>query len=233
MAKLNQKMIDLMDATKPQMIELDKLIPYKYNSKKHSEEHIQHLMSLISEQGLVKEVTVDKDMIIIGGHGRVEACKRLGMKYVRIKIFDFLSKKAANILRITDNRSASEEYDMEKVKLEIQEIDVGNLEDIDIKNMGFSTEEISKLFDDYNVIDDSALTRDLDQDIDDQIKEAEKDIERADEKTVSVAIALGFKAVPIASSRHIAKFIAGLQDEYGLSPEEAFVKFVKDMNEAN
>jgi len=218
-----------------QTLKIDTLKPYRYNSKKHTEDGIKKLMQSISQYGLVNPITVDKDMIIIGGHGRVEACKRLGWTVIQVQIRDDLSKKGANQLRISENRVTSTEYDSEKAKLELEELNLGDLtelQDIEIEGLGFEKIEIEKLFDDYTEMDNSALTEDLDSDIDEQTKKGIEDIEKMDNKAVNVGVALGFKMVPISSSRHIAKFIASLQDEYNAPADEAFVQFIKEMNEA-
>jgi len=220
---------------KVELMDIDTLKPYRYNSKVHTEDGINKLMQSITQYGLANPIIVDKDMIIICGHGRVQACKKLGWKFINVQMRADLSKKGANKLRISENRVTSTEYDSGKSKLELEELDLGDLtelKDIDIEGLGFEKIEIEKLFDDYTVMDNAALTEDLDADIDEQAKEGIADIEKADLKTVNVGVALGFKAVPIASSRHIAKFIASLQDEYGMPADQAFIKFIEDMNEA-
>ncbi len=214
-----------------EMMEIDQLIPYKHNSKVHTEEGIKALMASINQFGLDHAITVDKDMIIIGGHGRVEACKRLGMKYVKVQVRDDLSKQAANKLRISENRVTSTEYDTEQSKLELEEINLDDMEDIDIQALGFEKVELDKLFDDYNEVDEEMFTTDLDADIDRQTEQGRGDIQKADAKPVSVTAALGFKTVPIAASRSVAKFIASLQDEYSMSAEKSFLRFIEDMNE--
>jgi len=224
---MSSKEVKMLGPTEYEMVKLDKLVPYKKNSKIHTEENIKGLMASITQYGLSHPIEVDRHMVIIGGHGRRLACQRLDMKYVKVQIRDDLTAKQVKELRISENKTASVEYDSAIMLEELSLIGDG----FDIQALGFSDEEYEKLTADYTEVDLSALTNDLDGEIDKQAKQGEKDIAAAGEKEMPVISALGFKSVPVSASRSIAMFIGALQDDYGLTPEESFVKFASDFME--
>lgn len=208
--------------------EITEILPYQKNSKIHSEENIKILMASINESGLINAIKVDKNMVIIGGHGRLEACRRLGMRYIKTEILSHLDEDGVKIARISDNKTASLEYDAVMMLEELG--DIKKL-DLDPNALGFSEEEYQKLTDDYNSMDLSALTQDLDADINEQQEQGEIDINEADQKTIPIIAALGFKDIPLEQSRNIAIFIGAIQDDYGDTPEGSFVKFISDFVE--
>lgn len=53
------------------------LIPYKNNARTHSEEQVVKIANSIKEFGFINPVLIDKDNIIIAGHGRVLGAKKL------------------------------------------------------------------------------------------------------------------------------------------------------------
>ena len=81
--------------------------PYTKNAKKHPKKQIEQVANSIKEFGMNQPIVVDKDGVIIVGHGRYEACKHLGwtneeiLKHV--KIVD-LTKEQANAYRLADNK---------------------------------------------------------------------------------------------------------------------------------
>ena len=62
--------------------EVDKLIPYSKNAKKHDETQISNVAESIKQFGFVQPVVVDKNGVIVIGHCRTLAAKKLGMKTV-------------------------------------------------------------------------------------------------------------------------------------------------------
>lgn len=213
-----------------QLMRIDIPIPYHLNSKIHDESNIKMLMASISTSRLNNPIIVDKDMVIIAGHGRLEAMKRLDKKFIEVRVFAHLTKQEANIARIADNKTVSVDYDSSTLRLELQEID---LSEVDAAALGFEAMELEKIIVVYDEIDKSAFTQDLNADVDSQSKEAEHDIKKADLKLVPVINGLGFKVVTIDATRKIARFVATLQEQYELEdPAEAFMQFVEEMSAA-
>lgn len=54
--------------------------PYERNAKKHDERQIKNVMQSIKNYGIVQPLVVDKDNVLIIGHCRLIAAKRLKLK---------------------------------------------------------------------------------------------------------------------------------------------------------
>ena len=98
--------------------DIGKVIPYHNNTKKHPEEQVNKIASQIREFGFDQPITVDRYMIIITGHGRVQACKKLGLKRVPFIVRDDLSEAQIRAKRIADNKVAESEWDEDLLKVE-------------------------------------------------------------------------------------------------------------------
>jgi ParB-like chromosome segregation protein Spo0J len=96
--------------------------PYEKNTKKHPESHISQVASSIKEFGFNQPIVVDKNNVIIVGHGRFEAAKKLGLKTVPVLKVD-LSPTLAKAYRLADNKLNESAWDMDLVKIELQDLD--------------------------------------------------------------------------------------------------------------
>lgn len=125
---------------KIQYIDPAKLIPYEYNARKHQSE-LEYLCNIIKRVGFpdAKAIEVDKNMVIINGHGRRLAAMKLGMKEVPYLIRD-MPEEEARAYRIADNRISDLsgwDYDvLQSEFMELKEMDIP-LEDLGFQDMGF------------------------------------------------------------------------------------------------
>ena len=123
-------------------IEVKKLIPYVRNQKKHPEEQIKKIMASIKEFGFKQPVIVDKENVIVVGHGRVLASERLGIEKVPCIVADDLTEAQIKAYRIADNKLNESQWDMEMLAVDMQEIiDLG----IEVELTGFESEDIEDL----------------------------------------------------------------------------------------
>lgn len=95
--------------------------PYTKNAKKHPKKQIQQVANSIKEFGMNQQIVVDKEGVIIVGHGRYEALKLLGMpiKDEYIKVVD-LTEEQAKAYRLADNKLNESEWDMNLVIEELK-----------------------------------------------------------------------------------------------------------------
>lgn len=95
--------------------------PYNKNAKKHPKKQIEQIANSIKEFGLNQPIVVDKEGVIIVGHGRYEALKSLGMeiKDEYIKVVD-LNEEQAKAYRLADNKLNESEWDMNLVIEELK-----------------------------------------------------------------------------------------------------------------
>jgi site-specific DNA-methyltransferase (adenine-specific) len=144
---------------KIQNIELSKILPYINNPRKNL--NVDKVASSIKEFGFQQPIVVDKEFVIIVGHTRYEAAKKLELKEVPIVIAD-LSEVQAKAYRIADNKVAQDNYwDFEKLQLELDSILENNYE---LMNTGFDVDELDNLLnkveDKEDNIEDSEITED-------------------------------------------------------------------------
>jgi DNA modification methylase len=83
---------------------LEDLIIYDKNNKDHPEEQIKEFVISIQKYGVVLPLIIDKNNVIIAGHGTREACLRMGIKEVACIVRDDLSEAEARGLRIAHNK---------------------------------------------------------------------------------------------------------------------------------
>ena len=87
--------------------------PYSKNAKKHPKKQIEQIKNSIKKFGMNQPIVVDKNGVIIVGHGRYEALQSLGMeiKPEYIKVVD-LTEEQAKAYRLADNKLNESEWDM-------------------------------------------------------------------------------------------------------------------------
>jgi DNA modification methylase len=126
-----------------QQIALEQLVPYARNARTHSESQVAQIAGSIAEFGFVNPVLVGGDNIIIAGHGRVMAAKKLGLKTVPTIKLDHLSENQRRALVIADNKIAENAgWDEELLRLELQNLAD---EDFDLDLLGFDDVELDDL----------------------------------------------------------------------------------------
>ncbi len=86
------------------------LQPYARNTRTHSKRQIAQIARSIERFGFTNPVLVDDDLMIIAGHGRVEAAKRLGLTRVPILRLSHLGEAEKRAYILADNRLAVAPY---------------------------------------------------------------------------------------------------------------------------
>lgn len=104
------------------------LKPYEKNAKKHEAKQIENVAKSIKEFGFVQPIVIDKDDVIIIGHCRYEASKKLGLIEVPCLKVEDLTEEQVNMLRIVDNKTNESAWDLEMLKSEINELDFHNFD---------------------------------------------------------------------------------------------------------
>ena len=103
---------------------LKDLTPYEKNTKKHDKTQIANVAESIRQYGFVQPIVVDKNDVIVIGHCRYEAAKKLKLETVPCVCVDELTDEQVKALRIVDNKSNESPWDMEFLADELAEVDL-------------------------------------------------------------------------------------------------------------
>lgn len=106
------------------MKSLGEIKPYEKNAKNHDKKQIKNVAESIRKYGFVQPIVIDKDSVIVIGHCRALAAKKLGMKEVPCVCVDDLTPDQVNALRLVDNKSNESEWDMDLLADELSELDL-------------------------------------------------------------------------------------------------------------
>lgn len=201
-----------------------RLIPYENNAKIHDPKQVEKIAKSIQEFGWRgNPIVVDKEGVIIAGHGRRLAALKLGLAQVPVVVASDLTEDQIKALRLADNRVAISDYDSDLLQSELAGITV-DLEGIfDKKELDFLVAA------DLGEIKTEAFVVDLDEEVKAQAAETNKKIEEADEKPIKIEKALGFKSIQGKDERWVARFMAQVEAETGKEGAEAFVAFVRNL----
>ena len=96
---------------------LEQIIPYARNPRRN-EQAIATVAASIQEFGWRQPIVVDEAMVVLAGHTRLEAARKLGFKTVPVHVAKGLTVSQARALRIMDNRS-SENAEWDMIRFEI------------------------------------------------------------------------------------------------------------------
>ena len=128
---------------KIEIADINSIKPYENNPRKLSEKAIETVAMSLKEYGFRQPIVVDKDRIIVVGHTRYRASKKLGFKEVPITIADNLTPEQINAYRIADNRTAEEsEWDNELLKMEIKDLEA---KDFKLDLLGFNEDQLNDM----------------------------------------------------------------------------------------
>ena len=114
-------------------IKIDELVPYELNIKDHPKEQIELLAQSIQEFWFNTPVIVDKNNVLVAGHGRVEAARLAWLTSVPAIVKSDLTEKQIRKYRLLDNR--------------ISEMAKDNLDNLRIELAAIGDIELSELFD--------------------------------------------------------------------------------------
>lgn len=90
---------------------IEEIKPYERNAKKHPKKQVEQVAASIKEFGFNQPIVVDKNNVVIVGHGRLEAAKLLGLNDVPV-ITVGLTEEQAKAYRLADNKLNESEWDM-------------------------------------------------------------------------------------------------------------------------
>ena len=108
---------------------VSELIPYEKNPRKN-DEAVKYVAESIKQFGFKVPIVIDKDNIVVCGHTRLKASKKLRIKEVPCIIADDLTEEQIRAFRVADNKvSEKAEWDFKLLDEEINAMPDFNFED--------------------------------------------------------------------------------------------------------
>ena len=122
-------------------IKVEDLIPY-INNPRNNENAVDKVASSIAEFGFKNPIVIDKNNVVINGHTRLLASKKLGLKEVPCIVADDLTEAQVKAFRIADNKTSEyAEWNEELLKIELEQLE----------DMNFNLDELSIDYSDFNM----------------------------------------------------------------------------------
>ena len=124
-----------MEKTKVTYMDADSLIPYA-NNPRSNDNAVDAVAASIKEFGFKAPIVVDGENVIINGHTRLKAARKLGLRQVPVIVADDLTPEQVKAFRLADNRTSElAEWDAGKLQIELD-----GIADIDMGDFGFDLE---------------------------------------------------------------------------------------------
>lgn len=115
------------------------------NNPRNNDNAVEYVARSIQDFGFKIPIIIDKNNIIVAGHTRYKAAKKLNLSEIPCIVADDLTDEQIKAFRLVDNKSAElAEWNLELLNLELE-----NIHDIDMNLYDF---KLSELLDD--VVDD-------------------------------------------------------------------------------
>ena len=115
---------------------LKEIKPYEKNARKN-DDAVKYVTESIRQFGFKVPIVIDKDNVIVAGHTRYKASKKLGLEAVPCIVADDLTEEQIKAYRLADNKvSEVAEWDFDLLGEELADI-----LDIDMSDFGFDLSE--------------------------------------------------------------------------------------------
>jgi len=109
----------------------NEIIPYE-NNPRNNDDAVPYVAKSIEKYGFKNPVILSKDNVLVAGHTRLKAAKRLGIKEIPCIYADDLTEEEIKEFRLVDNKVAEiAAWDFGKLEEELADID------IDMSEFGF------------------------------------------------------------------------------------------------
>ncbi len=126
-----------------EMVNIDDVKEYANNPREITDAAVEAVAQSIRTFGFKNPCLLDKDNVLIAGHTRVRAARKLGMKQVPAIRVDDLTPEQVNAFRVADNKLHElATWDVELLPLELSALRDA---DFDLSVLGFDQEELAKL----------------------------------------------------------------------------------------
>lgn len=201
------------------------LTPYDLNAKKHDKNQVAKIAQAIARFGFDQPIVVDRNGVIIKGHGRRLAAIELGLKTVPVWVRRDLTPDEVRAARLADNRVALSDLDTELLRADLSTMESDLLGGIfDDKEIDFGTSDLG-------LMNEGIFETDMDAVLEEKQRDLEVRAEAAagEGARVPVAKAFGFKDMAASAVIVISELMARAEAMTGLKNDAALVAYIGEM----
>ena len=102
------------------MHDVDAIIPYE-NNPRDNDNSVDAVIESIKNFGFLVPIVIDKDNVLVAGHTRIKALKKMGIKQVPCILADKLTEDQIKAYRLADNMtSMNSKWNGKLVRLEMK-----------------------------------------------------------------------------------------------------------------
>ena len=128
-----------MNSLKIEYLPVDSLTPYENNARKHADEDVDAIAASIDRFGFDDPIGIWSDKnLIVEGHGRLIAAKKLGIKTVPCIRLDHLSDEERRAYALAHNRTA----ELSGWDFAVRDEELARIGTIDMTTFGFNDSAI-------------------------------------------------------------------------------------------
>jgi len=122
--------------------DIDSIKPYEKNPRLN-DQAVDAVAASLEQFGFRQPIVVDADDVIVAGHTRWKAARKLGLTRVPVHVAKDLTPEQVRAYRIADNKTGElADWDLDILPIELSELKgVG----VDLRVLGFDDEELAKL----------------------------------------------------------------------------------------
>lgn len=199
---------------------IERVTPHAKNAKKHPDSQVAALAAAINKLGWDQPIVVDRDGVIIKGHGRRLAAIKLGLKEVPVLQRADLSPEEADAARVSDNYVVSNDYDQDLMRELLRDLRPQLEGIVTAKELDFAVADLGTM----NI---EGFIEDLDKAVGAQEKVAQQAADDVKGKRVPLAKAFGFKDIAGEAELLVTRWITKLEDQTKLKGEAALIAFLQ------
>ena len=119
--------------------------PYEKNPRKN-DNAVECVANSIKEFGFKVPIVIDKDNVIVCGHTRYKAAKKLGIENVPCIVADDLTDEQIKAYRLADNKvSELAEWDIDLLGEELDDIFNIDMSDFGFENLSIDWDKVEEL----------------------------------------------------------------------------------------
>ena len=105
------------------MRKVSELTPYGLNAKKHDDKQVDNVANSIKRFGWQQPIVIDEQGVVVIGHCRLMAAKKLTLKEVPVTVASGLTEDEIKELRIADNKTNESPWDLGLLAEDIKGLD--------------------------------------------------------------------------------------------------------------